>query len=217
VSGKPIVIAHRGGAAEAPENSMEAFERAIRLGYPGVEFDVRMSKDGVPVVVHDEAVREGRVADLPAAKIASIPTLDAVLALAWGAMTLMVEVKPTATDAGLGGCVARRLGPRAILASFSHAVLRAAAMAAPELRLMALLDADTDEASFAGIAFDAYGVDRALLDAANVARWKAAGRQLWTWTIKDLDQMRRAVALGVDGLITDVPGKVRAALGRGPA
>lgn len=212
MSGKPIVIAHRGGAAEAPENSIAAFERAIRLGYPGVEFDVRMSKDGVPFVVHDAAVREGRIAELPAARITSVPTLDAVLSLPWGTMTLMVEVKPTDRDGELGALVARRLDSRAVLASFSQEVLRTAARAAPGLALMALLDADTREESFGGVAFRAFGVDRALVSPASVAGWKAGGREVWTWTIKNLDQMRAAVAAGVDGLITDIPGKVLAAL-----
>ena len=50
---KPLIIAHRGASALAPENTLAAFRRAIEDGAEGIEFDVRLSKDGVPVVFHD--------------------------------------------------------------------------------------------------------------------------------------------------------------------
>jgi glycerophosphoryl diester phosphodiesterase len=50
---KPFIIAHRGASAFAPENTLAAFRRAIADGAEGVEFDVRLAKDGVPVVFHD--------------------------------------------------------------------------------------------------------------------------------------------------------------------
>ena len=54
---KPLIIAHRGASALAPENTLAAFQRAIDDGAEGVEFDVRLAKDGVPVVFHDEKLR----------------------------------------------------------------------------------------------------------------------------------------------------------------
>ncbi len=50
---KPLIIAHRGASALAPENTLAAFARAIEDGAEGIEFDIRMAKDGVPVVIHD--------------------------------------------------------------------------------------------------------------------------------------------------------------------
>jgi glycerophosphoryl diester phosphodiesterase len=50
---KPLVIGHRGASALAPENTLASFERAIADGADGIEFDVRLSRDGVPVVIHD--------------------------------------------------------------------------------------------------------------------------------------------------------------------
>lgn len=58
---KPLIIAHRGASALAPENTLAAFERAIRDGAEGIEFDVRLAKDGVPVVIHDADLK--RLAD----------------------------------------------------------------------------------------------------------------------------------------------------------
>jgi glycerophosphoryl diester phosphodiesterase len=50
---KPLIIAHRGASVFAPENTLAAFQRAIDDGAEGIEFDVRLAKDGVPVVFHD--------------------------------------------------------------------------------------------------------------------------------------------------------------------
>ncbi len=54
---KPLIIAHRGASSSAPENTLAAFQKAINDGAEGVEFDVRLAKDGVPVVFHDEKLR----------------------------------------------------------------------------------------------------------------------------------------------------------------
>lgn len=51
--GLPTVIAHRGGSGYAPENTRAAFDRALALGFPDIEFDVRATRDGVPVLLHD--------------------------------------------------------------------------------------------------------------------------------------------------------------------
>lgn len=50
---KPLIIAHRGASAFAPENTLAAFKEAVEIGAEGIEFDVRLSKDNIPVVFHD--------------------------------------------------------------------------------------------------------------------------------------------------------------------
>jgi glycerophosphoryl diester phosphodiesterase len=65
----PLIIAHRGASAVAAENTMAAFREAIAAGADGIEFDVRLSKDHVPVIIHDNTLRrtgrsKGRIADL---------------------------------------------------------------------------------------------------------------------------------------------------------
>lgn len=61
--GKTLVIAHRGGAKESTENTIEAFQRALRLGADGIETDIRLTRDGVVVIYHDDIF--GRVEGLP--------------------------------------------------------------------------------------------------------------------------------------------------------
>src|SRR5215813_13746554 len=74
MSAKPLIIGHRGASALAPENTIAAFDLALKSGADGIEFDVRLSRDGVPVIIHDEtlrrtALRSERVVDLTAEEL----------------------------------------------------------------------------------------------------------------------------------------------------
>jgi glycerophosphoryl diester phosphodiesterase len=69
MSALPLIVAHRGASHYAPENTLAAFKMAVDMGVDGVEFDVQLSRDGVPVVIHDATLertgsRVVRVADL---------------------------------------------------------------------------------------------------------------------------------------------------------
>ena len=77
MSKSPLIIGHRGASAHAPENTLAAFRVALDAGADGVEFDVQLSKDGVPVVIHDDTLertglRVGSVSDLTAKKLGKI-------------------------------------------------------------------------------------------------------------------------------------------------
>lgn len=122
-----LIIGHRGAAAVAPENTLRSFERALLDGADGIEFDVRLARDGVPVVIHDAtlrrtALRSGRVASFSSTELtamdagtwfnrrypakahplyaeARIPTLAAVFeALRQSEALLYVEMKCGARD-----------------------------------------------------------------------------------------------------------------------
>jgi glycerophosphoryl diester phosphodiesterase len=76
-SREPLVIAHRGASAHAPENTLAAFRRALDDGADGLEFDVRLASDGVPVVIHDATLkrtagRKGGIASLSSSALAEI-------------------------------------------------------------------------------------------------------------------------------------------------
>jgi glycerophosphoryl diester phosphodiesterase len=60
----PLIIGHRGSSAVAPENTLAAFERAIQDGADGIEFDVRLSRDHIPVVIHDATTKRTALQDL---------------------------------------------------------------------------------------------------------------------------------------------------------
>ncbi len=71
-SSRPLVFAHRGGAARGPENTLAACEKGLRLGADGLECDVHLSRDGIPVVIHDATLeRTTNVAGPVAARTAA--------------------------------------------------------------------------------------------------------------------------------------------------
>lgn len=77
MTNSPLIIGHRGASVHAPENTLAAFQTALDVGADGVEFDVQLAKDGVPVVIHDDSLRrtglrDERVADLTSRQLARI-------------------------------------------------------------------------------------------------------------------------------------------------
>ncbi len=73
----PLIIGHRGASAVAPENTLAAFREAIAVGADGIEFDVRLTRDGVPVVIHDRDLRRTgglsqRIADVTSSELAKV-------------------------------------------------------------------------------------------------------------------------------------------------
>lgn len=111
----PLIIAHRGGAKEAPENTIAALKWALDLKVGCIEIDVRLSKEGIPVVLHDPSAarmlgidKSPEICSLTLSQIQKfdvgrsfgdayigekIPTLLDVLDLNWGKTGLMIEIK----------------------------------------------------------------------------------------------------------------------------
>ena len=74
---EPLLIGHRGASAIAPENTIAAFQAAIVAGADGIESDVRLSSDGVPVIIHDDTLSRThglrrRVAEMTAGELKSV-------------------------------------------------------------------------------------------------------------------------------------------------
>jgi len=94
---KKLIIAHRGASAQAPENTLEAFEKAIEAKADMIELDVRRTRDKRLIVIHDPKVGKKKVGDLTYRQLLSInprvPTLEEVLRLTSGKIKLDIEVK----------------------------------------------------------------------------------------------------------------------------
>ena len=158
-SDRPLNIAHRGASRVVPENTLAAFEKALELGANGIEFDVRLSADGVPVVIHDATVDAttdgtGRVEAMELAALKQldagssfapsfagtrIPTLAEVLETVEGDVLLNVELKDSALlHSGLEQAVVdviRQHGnaEQVLLSSFNPLALRRVQQIAPHL------------------------------------------------------------------------------------
>ncbi|MFC4068012.1 glycerophosphodiester phosphodiesterase [Actinoplanes subglobosus] len=230
-------VAHRGYSTVAPENTLPAFAAAVRAGATVVEFDVRVTRDGVPVVIHDRTVDRttdghGRVWDLTYDEVAAldagswfgagfsglrVPSLAETLdLLAPAAVDLLVEIKPPATLDEVKSVIAllaeRDLLGRAVLQSFDADVVRKVRDVAPEVRRGLLLfrfDAETVELSRElGVSYCNPSVDDVLTGPETMAALAAAGIGVMPWTPNDIAQWRPLVEAGAAGLITDLVGEL---------
>lgn len=178
-TGAPIVVAHRGASAADAENTLAAFETAIAAGAGAVEFDVRLTADGVPVVIHDaeldrttdaagpvvdrslEALRRVRIRARDG--WASIPTFAEVLDAVAGRVAVDVEVKNVPGEPGFepGGdrvvvatletLAAAGYDGDVLLSSFDPIALDAVRRRAPDVATGLLTAPDVD--ALASLAF----------------------------------------------------------------
>lgn len=218
-----IVIAHRGASARAPENTVEAFELAVRLGADAIELDVRRTADGHAVINHDpevmvDGVRRAIVsftrAELPERMI----DLDTALDACAGA-SVNIEIKnwvddpdhdPTCT---LADEVCRIVGARAepagrwFVSSFDLATIDRVRTLRPDIATAYLTAGDPDRDLDAVIASGHrlwhpwFGT----VTAAHIRRAHLAGIGVNVWTCDDPDEIDRLLAAGVDGICTNVP------------
>ncbi|MBW3668067.1 MAG: glycerophosphodiester phosphodiesterase [Actinobacteria bacterium] len=218
------VIAHRGASRAFPENTVDAFAAAVRVGADGVELDVRRSADGALVVRHDPTLPDGRVvantvvADLPD----WLPLLDAALDACHG-ISVNIEIKNLPHEPGwdpteaIAVDVARLAGDRPAAAQTGHisvsaftlATIDAVRAAEPALPTGWLTLAGYDQLAAVETAADRghaalhphhHGVSAAVVDAAHDARLAVV-----TWTVDEPDRLRAMADMGVDAVITNVP------------
>ncbi len=239
----PVVIAHRGANRRAPENTLEAFRLALELGAQAVELDVMLSRDRVPVVIHDSRLERttegtGRVQDhtwaqlreldagskfSPKFRAARIPHLQAVLEEIGRAAWINVELKNYDSRGDrleeVVVDLVRRLGlgRKVLLSSFNPLSLGRAARLAPELPRGLLTMPEMPFFLREGwLAFVArphsYNLQLDQTNARSIRAAHARGARVCAWTVDEPADALRLAEQGVDGIITDVPDEILAAL-----
>jgi glycerophosphoryl diester phosphodiesterase len=223
------IIAHRGASADAPENTMAAFELAQRQHAHMIEFDVRPTGDGAIVVFHDDTTerwngRPDPVSSLTLAEMQAIdlrgehaPTLEEVCAWArQTGMPLNVEIKVVGIEAACAQIIhAHGIGEQVIISSFHPQVLQTLQRIAPELARAVLTDRDATPPG-AGLDWPLSLLDRLQARAWHPSRQlpqldllipqvQAAGYNVNVWTVDDPVEMRMLLALDVAGIITNRP------------
>jgi glycerophosphoryl diester phosphodiesterase len=225
-SSRPLVFAHRGGAALAPENTLAAFDNGLALGADGLELDVRLSRDGVVMVHHDRTLDRttplrGPLADRDSAELrrVGVPTLAEVLAR-YRAARVIVELK--VNRAALAATVAQdvhRAGAaeRVCLGSFAGGVLRAVRALNPALATSASREEvrlafyrswcrwPIRRARYNGYQIPEIAGRRRVVSPRFVADAHRAGLAVQVWTVDNEADARRLLMWGVDALITDRP------------
>ena len=228
VARRIVRIGHRGAAGHAPENTLAAIRAGISLGVDFVEMDVRRTRDGRLVALHDarvdrttsgkglvSAMSWEEVQALDAGAGERVPDVKAALAAADGLAGVMLEVKSPWTGAELYRAVAASgFSSAVVYASFLHAELREIRRLDAKARTLALmgrvplLRAARARAAEA----DLVGLNEAAATRELVAALHRAGLEVWVYTVNEPERIARAISLGVDGIISDYPERVALAL-----
>ncbi len=214
----PLLLGHRGSPRQFPENTLPGFQAAHDAGLDGVEWDVRRLHDGTLVIHHDPALPDGRKLpklsrqDWPA----DLPTLRQ--ALEWAADTgAFVNIELKFESAKVDDRVARTLqavrafglSRRVLVSSFMPTQLRAARELAPDIGRGLLIHRAYPGWLLGAVmrwtGCAALHPTHEIVDAALMQQAKAHGWRVNAWTVNDEAEARRLVALGVNGLIGDVP------------
>lgn len=224
-----LIFGHRGSSGTEPENTLRAFRAAVGASADGVELDVQATADGVPVVIHDHDVSRttngrGQVAELTLAELRLLdagqgellPTLDEVLDLLAGVLTVDLEIKQTGIEASVLAVLARHPAARWFISSFDWNVLREVRLLSSTAELWPLANTAADALFAAADSLKSPGI--ALTHKAytpEVAqRCAGAGLAVAVWTVNDPDEGRRVQELSAATLMTDYPAMMRSAIGQ---
>ncbi|MCC6475514.1 glycerophosphodiester phosphodiesterase [bacterium] len=224
ISGCPVILGHRGSPHHARENTVESFLLALEEGADGVELDVQPTRDGVPVVFHDDELPSGEVLasltlkDLKDAAQRSnvhVHEVDEVLRVLSGKGFVNIELKHTGLEET---CleIARDIMPQEtfLFSSFLPDVVKRIRALASDIPAILIVgeNGHLEQTLQVARACDASGIAfyHELIDGALAEFFKREALPLFTWTVNDPVEAKRLIGLGVCGIITDRPGALRA-------
>jgi len=236
---KPWIIAHRGASGHAPENTLAAFERAVQLGATFIETDIHLTRDAKFVAIHDAtldrttnghgAVHEFTLAELRESDAGlwfdrqfsgqKIPTLEEVLDFSrQHDVIFYFEIKYDAAW-GMHHALAAALhggdnAARSIVISFDPATLLSLRRLDSSIMLGLLAEAAQPDLMQKALECGARQVcprfDLVTPELVNEAH--RADLHVATWTVNEREKMRAAINCGVDGIMTDLPDRLRAVI-----
>ncbi len=224
----PAVSAHRGASVDFPENTMLAFEQAVAQNTDWIELDVQLTKDGIPVVLHDSSLRrtagvnrniwDVTYAELQTMEVGSffssefsgqkIPTLNAVLDFAQREhVNLNIELKPTGHETNFVPIVvdeilAHNFQYNCVVTSQDYSILREIKEYHAEIHTVYVMSVAVGNITLLRDA-DGFSVQYPFVTKALVAKVHGAGKELFVWTVNSQDIMKQMIRLHVDNIITD--------------
>jgi glycerophosphoryl diester phosphodiesterase len=209
------IWAHRGASHLKTENTLEAFEEALKHNITGIELDVQLDRRGVPIVFHDKKLSGWPIRHLSVEELSStmgydVPTLDQVLTLLAGKTSLIIELKTSIFSLGKlerasfelvkqHGCINQTTFSSSTLASLFRmkrvypGVNRAFIME----RMLSL-----PQALLAGVPVH---ISAQMATNKNIMTLRDYGFKILVWTVNNSDYARHMKDLGVDGFFTDRP------------
>jgi glycerophosphoryl diester phosphodiesterase len=226
-----FVWAHRGASRIAPENTLAAFRAAEAAGADGIELDVHLSRDGVPVVIHDDTldrttdghgpVRKARWSELrrlDAGKWFSadfsaerLPSLEEVLSWAAGRLRLNLEIKDTLAGRAVLELLSDFPRARILVSSFDHRLLEDLHMGVPDLPLAFLVDSRFWRRALsraAACGAEALNPRYDRVSRPMITSCRSRGVAVYPWTVDEAETLVHLCRLGVDGVFTNDPESV---------
>jgi glycerophosphoryl diester phosphodiesterase len=215
------IIGHRGAAGYAPENTLLSFQTAIEIGCDATEMDVRLSKDGRVVVIHDEEVSrvtdgEGFVCEMTLAKLKKlncpekqkIPTLQEVIDLCKGKIDLLIELKARGTPAKVNRIIVKnKITENVAVISFNYELLREIKKFNPKLKAGLLFEECTEEIwkLVEEIPLDFIGPRGDIVNKGIVDRAHKMGKIVHAYHVNNKNAGNELLTLGVDEIGTNFP------------
>ena len=215
-----LLIGHRGANKIAPENTLKSFQKAIDLKADYVEFDVHQSLDGELIIMHDPntfrstghngSVKKMTLAEikqLDAGEGEKVPTLDELIALAKGKISLQLEIKASGIANKIVGTLLNAgLIETTIISSFIHKELLEVQKIEPEAKLAPLLLGIRKNKTLQKAIDNKYGylhpqyklITKAFVESAHENDVKVNA-----WTVDSRDDMEKLIEMGIDGIITN--------------
>ena len=237
---KVTITAHRGDCINAPENTLSAFDKAIEKGADVVELDVRQTKDGEVVVMHDESLRrtcgvKKKVGKLtyeqilkysPAKKFKGknkeefvdekIPTLRQVFELVGDRAQLNIEIKPAKTDTDLEQKVVELIQEydyydNCVVTSPTYGSIKKIKLLDPNIKTVYVMSVAMGD--FASLPYaDAFSIKYRYVNTEVVKKVHELDKEVYVWTVDNKDVLENMMLLDVDSIITNKPKEMRNAM-----
>lgn len=215
-----VKIAHRGASAYEPENTLRSFKRAVEMGADMLELDVRLSRDGHLIVMHDENLdrttngigpaREKTLAELKTLDAGGgekIPTLEEVIGLVKGKTGFVIELKEPGTERGVIELLREnQLIQDVFIVSFHRNFLIKIKEREPQMRTGLILYSSLDPIQAAKECLaDAVAPYHDFVTPEMVEKAHGDNLILITWTVDDRRRAEYLRGIGVDGIVTNKP------------
>lgn len=214
-----LKIGHRGAKGHAPENTLISFQKALELSVDGIELDVHLSKDNIPVVIHDSTVNrttitKGKVIDFTAKELQNlgIPTLEDVFNLIQNQCEINIEIKIFGATKAVLDLVNNSSfdTEKIIISSFDWNALQEVRFHHETIKIGILTETDLDLALAFAKFIKAYSIHPYfhLLTLETVKKIKEKEFKIFPWTVNELEDITFVKSLQIDGIITDFPERI---------
>ncbi|MFC4475540.1 glycerophosphodiester phosphodiesterase [Flavobacterium chungangensis] len=224
-----LKIAHRGAKAYEPENTLQAFQKALDLNSDGIELDVHLSSDESIIVIHDETIDrttdgKGLVNDFTLAELKSflidgkyqIPTLNEVFDLVDKKGLINIELKGLSTASKVVALIEKYISEKNwnynqfIISSFDWNMLEETSNLNPNIPIGVLTEENIDTALAFAEKINAKAIhpDFNLLNKENVRQIQEKGFLVLPWTVNSEKDIQKVKSYNVNGIISDNPDKI---------